>query len=72
MPKISKRLKKAIETKNFDIMYDEFKSMYDIYSIEMTRHNAFKCALIGGLIDLQTYYEAKAYYDDIWYYGYNV
>ena len=54
--------------KSFDTMYREFEDKYNKYPVQMSRSKAFLCALNDGLIDKQTYEQAREYYGKLWNY----
>lgn len=54
--------------KSFREMYKEFERKYNKYPVDMARSQAFLCALNDGIIDEQTYEQAKEYYGDLWNY----
>lgn len=56
------------ERKNFNKMYDEFERKYNKYPVQMGRYEAFGRALEDGLIDQETYDEARKYYGSLWNY----
>ena len=49
-------------------MYAEFERKYNKYPVQMSRSKAFLCALNDGLIDKQTYEQAREYYGKLWNY----
>lgn len=58
----------AEQRKDFRKMYDEFEKKYNKYPVQMGRYEAFGLALKDGLIDKETYDEARKYYGNLWNY----
>lgn len=56
------------EKKDFTKMYGEFERKYNPYPVQMSRSDAFNHALQDGLIDKETYQEAREYYGKLWNY----
>lgn len=56
------------ERKDFSKMYNEFEKKYNPYPIQMSREEAFRNAWQDGLIDKETYNEAREYYGNLWNY----
>ena len=56
------------ETKDFSAMYNEFEKKYNPYPVQMSRSDAFLHALNDGLIDEETYNQARVYYGKLWNY----
>lgn len=56
------------QRKNFTKMYEEFERKYNKYPVQMGRYEAFGRALQDGLIDQETYNEAREYYGSLWNY----
>ena len=56
------------QKKDFGKMYAEFEKKYNPYPVQMGRYEAFGKALQDGLIDEETYKEAREYYGDLWHY----
>lgn len=52
----------------FSDMYNEFDRKYNPYPVQMSRADAFSHALEDGLIDKETYDEARKYYGNLWFY----
>ena len=52
----------------FRKMYAEFEKKYNPYPVDMSRSEAFGKALNDGLIDQETYDEARKYYGNLWNY----
>lgn len=57
-----------MERKDFNKMYLEFERKYNPYPVQMGRYEAFGNALKDGLIDKETYDQARDYYGDLWHY----
>lgn len=54
--------------KSFSEMYEEFERKYNPYPVQMSRAEAFEHALEDGLIDEETYFAARKYYGNLWFY----
>ena len=54
--------------KNFGQMYAEFERKYNPYPVDMSRSEAFSKALKDGLIDEETFKEARLYFGSLWNY----
>lgn len=65
LDKEEKEMRSGIE---FRKMYAEFEKKYNPYPVEMSRSEAFGKALNDGLIDQETYDEARKYYANLWNY----
>lgn len=53
---------------NFGKLYVEFERKFNPYPVQMSRAEAFGKALKEGLIDEQTYNEARKYFKNLWFY----
>ena len=53
---------------DFEQMYIEFESKYNHLPVYMSRQEAFSRAKADGLIDEETYMEARRYFGKIWFY----
>lgn len=56
------------ESKDFHGMYREFERKYNPCPVQMSRAEAFGNAKADGLIDEETYKEARAFYGNLWFY----
>ena len=52
----------------FNEMYYEFEEKYNHYPVQMSRAEAFGHALNDKLIDEKTYYAARNYFGNLWFY----
>ena len=63
------KIKRRLDpTKNYNEMYWEFEKKYNPYPVDMACYEAFRYALNDGLIDEDTYYEAREYFGKLWNY----
>ena len=53
---------------DFDRMYIEFESKYNDLPTYMSRSEAFSRAKADGLIDEETFIEARRYFGKLWFY----
>ena len=62
------RMNELLEKTDFTELYNRFEKKYNPYPVQMSRAEAFGCALHDGLIDRDTYDAAWRYYKRLWYY----
>ena len=53
---------------DFEQLYIEFESKYNHLPVYMSRQEAFSRAKADGLIDEETYMEARRYFGKLWFY----
>lgn len=53
---------------DFNKMYSEFEAKYNPYPVQMSREEAFRRALLDGLITKEVYDAARKYYKKLWNY----
>ena len=61
-------IEKAINEKDFNMLYTIFEDIYNKYPVQMARYKAFCMAEEDGLITEELVKEAKKYYGKLWNY----
>lgn len=53
---------------DFDKMYLDFENRFNPYPVQMSRAEAFRCALNNRLITKSEYQQAREYFGELWFY----